>query len=72
MGSAGTLTPHMVNGDLDYDVLIIGAGLSGMFSLIRMRELGLRAKILEAGTGEGGTWYWWVALLSLLLSRSQH
>ncbi|GAB1737378.1 hypothetical protein NU219Hw_g1524t1 [Hortaea werneckii] len=43
---------------LDYDVLIVGAGLSGIFSLYRMRELGLRALVIEAGSGEGGTWYW--------------
>jgi len=42
----------------DYDVLIIGAGMSGMFSLYRMRELGLRVRVLEAGSGEGGTWFW--------------
>lgn len=46
----------------DYDVLIVGAGLSGIFSLYRMRELGLRALVLEAGSGEGGTWYWYGCL----------
>lgn len=43
---------------LDYDVIIIGAGLSGMYSLIKMRELGLRTKVIEAGSQVGGTWYW--------------
>lgn len=43
---------------LDYDVLIVGAGLSGVYSLYRTRELGLRAKVLEAGSAEGGTWFW--------------
>ncbi|KAJ5811446.1 hypothetical protein N7474_007747 [Penicillium riverlandense] len=47
-----------MNNDLDYDVLIIGAGLSGIYSLYRMRQLGLRTKVLEAGGGVGGTWYW--------------
>ncbi|CAI4212645.1 unnamed protein product [Parascedosporium putredinis] len=46
------------NSGLDYDVLIVGAGLSGIFSMYRMRELGLRARVLEAGSGEGGTWFW--------------
>jgi cation diffusion facilitator CzcD-associated flavoprotein CzcO len=41
-----------------YDVIVIGAGISGMYQLIRLRELGLRALVLEAGTGVGGTWYW--------------
>lgn len=31
---------------------------SGMYSLHRMRQLGLKTKVLEAGSGEGGTWFW--------------
>ncbi|SPO01640.1 related to monooxigenase [Cephalotrichum gorgonifer] len=46
------------NESLDYDVLIVGAGLSGIFSLHRMRQLSLRTRVLEAGSGEGGTWFW--------------
>ncbi|GIQ73640.1 NAD(P)/FAD-dependent oxidoreductase [Bradyrhizobium sp. RD5-C2] len=46
------------NAALDYDVIIIGAGLSGMYQLYRLRELGLTARVFEAGTGVGGTWYW--------------
>src|SRR4029077_20537308 len=41
-----------------YDAIIIGAGMSGLYQLYRMRELGLRVRVLEAGTGVGGTWYW--------------
>jgi cation diffusion facilitator CzcD-associated flavoprotein CzcO len=41
-----------------YDALIIGAGMSGIYQLYRLRILGLRARVLEAGTGVGGTWYW--------------
>ena len=40
------------------DVLIAGAGFAGMYMLIRARELGLRAQVIEAGAGVGGTWYW--------------
>jgi cation diffusion facilitator CzcD-associated flavoprotein CzcO len=43
---------------LDYDAIIIGAGISGMYQLYRLRELGLRVRVFEAGTGVGGTWYW--------------
>lgn len=46
------------NSELDYDVLIIGAGLSGIYSVHRMTELGLRTRILEAGSDVGGTWFW--------------
>ncbi|MCX7381525.1 MAG: NAD(P)-binding protein [Alphaproteobacteria bacterium] len=43
---------------LDYDVIIIGAGMSGLYQLHRLRALGLKAHIFEAGSGVGGTWYW--------------
>ncbi len=43
---------------LDYDAIIIGAGISGMYQLYRLRELGLSVRVFEAGTGVGGTWYW--------------
>jgi cation diffusion facilitator CzcD-associated flavoprotein CzcO len=43
---------------LDYDAIIIGAGMSGLYQLYRLRELGMRVRVFEAGTGVGGTWYW--------------
>jgi cation diffusion facilitator CzcD-associated flavoprotein CzcO len=43
---------------LDYDAIIIGAGIAGMYQLYRLRELGMRVRVFEAGTGVGGTWYW--------------
>ncbi|KAH7029589.1 uncharacterized protein B0I36DRAFT_291389 [Microdochium trichocladiopsis] len=49
---------NAANAALDYDVLIVGAGLSGIYSLYRTRQLGLRVRVLEAGSGEGGTWFW--------------
>ncbi|MEO0398053.1 MAG: NAD(P)/FAD-dependent oxidoreductase [Pseudomonadota bacterium] len=42
----------------DYEVLIVGAGFSGMYMLHRMRELGLSVRVIEAGDGVGGAWYW--------------
>src|SRR6202790_4428501 len=42
----------------DFDAIIIGAGMSGMYQLYRLRELGMRVRMFEAGTGVGGTWYW--------------
>jgi cation diffusion facilitator CzcD-associated flavoprotein CzcO len=41
-----------------YDAMVIGAGISGMFMLYRLRELGMTARVFEAGTDVGGTWYW--------------
>jgi len=52
------LTASPPNIALDYDAIIIGAGLSGMYQLHRLRELGLRARVFETGTDVGGTWYW--------------
>jgi cation diffusion facilitator CzcD-associated flavoprotein CzcO len=43
---------------LDYEAIIIGAGMSGMYQLYRLREQGMRVRVFEAGTGVGGTWYW--------------
>ncbi|HEX3990873.1 MAG TPA: NAD(P)/FAD-dependent oxidoreductase, partial [Acetobacteraceae bacterium] len=43
---------------LDYDVIVVGAGISGLYQLYRLRQLGLSVRVLEAGTGVGGTWYW--------------
>ncbi|HEX4171802.1 MAG TPA: NAD(P)/FAD-dependent oxidoreductase, partial [Acetobacteraceae bacterium] len=42
----------------DYDAIIIGAGMSGLYQLYRLRELGMRVRVFETGTGVGGTWYW--------------
>jgi cation diffusion facilitator CzcD-associated flavoprotein CzcO len=41
-----------------YRVSIIGAGLSGMYQLYRLRQLGLSIRVFEAGNDVGGTWYW--------------
>ena len=41
-----------------YDAIVIGAGVSGLYSLYKLRELGLSARVFEAGTDIGGTWYW--------------
>ncbi len=40
------------------DVVIVGAGFAGMYMLHRVRRLGISARVFEAGSGVGGTWYW--------------
>src|SRR5438874_767158 len=49
-----------VEGDpaADFDGVIIGAGVSGLYQLYRLRQLGLRVRVFETGSGVGGTWYW--------------
>jgi cation diffusion facilitator CzcD-associated flavoprotein CzcO len=39
------------------DMLIVGAGFSGLCMLYKARQLGLNAKVVEAAGGVGGTWY---------------
>ena len=44
--------------DEAYDAVIVGAGFSGLYMLHKLRGMGLSARVYEAGTGVGGTWYW--------------
>ncbi len=41
-----------------YDAIVIGAGVSGLYALYKLRELGLSTRVFEAGSDIGGTWYW--------------
>src|SRR5215467_2290486 len=41
-----------------FDVIIIGAGVTGLYQLYCLRQLGLAVRVYEAGGGVGGTWYW--------------
>jgi len=40
------------------DVVVVGAGVAGLYQLHRLRDLGLRYRVFEAGSGIGGTWFW--------------
>jgi cyclohexanone monooxygenase len=40
------------------DAVIVGAGFAGLYMLHRLRERGYAARIFEAGSGVGGTWFW--------------
>jgi cation diffusion facilitator CzcD-associated flavoprotein CzcO len=40
------------------DVVVIGAGVAGLYALYRFRGLGLKVRVYEQGSGVGGTWYW--------------
>ncbi|MGZ9710521.1 flavin-containing monooxygenase [Glaciimonas sp. GNP009] len=42
----------------DVDVVVVGAGFAGLYMLHRLRQLGLKTQVCEAGKGVGGTWYW--------------
>src|SRR6478735_8247926 len=40
------------------DVVIVGAGVGGLYAIHRLRKLGLKVRAYEAAGGVGGTWYW--------------
>jgi len=44
--------------DRHFDAVIVGAGFAGMYMLHRLRTMGFSARVFEAGSGVGGTWYW--------------
>lgn len=47
-----------VHSNTDFDAVIVGAGFGGMYMLYKLRELGFTARVYEAGSDVGGTWYW--------------
>jgi cyclohexanone monooxygenase len=51
-------TPAASEPLVDFDAVIVGAGFAGLYMLYRLRQLGLSVRVLEAGDGVGGTWYW--------------
>ena len=51
--------PTMTNARTDHEVVIVGAGFSGIGVAISLDRAGMRDYlIVEEGDGFGGTWYW--------------
>lgn len=46
------------NRQRDVDVVVVGAGMAGLYMLHRLRRLGLSTVVLESADDVGGTWYW--------------
>ncbi|HPG27564.1 MAG TPA: NAD(P)/FAD-dependent oxidoreductase [Myxococcota bacterium] len=42
----------------DYDVVVIGAGVSGMYALHHFREMGLSVRVFDGASDVGGTWWY--------------
>jgi cation diffusion facilitator CzcD-associated flavoprotein CzcO/acetyl esterase/lipase len=42
----------------DVDVVVVGAGFSGLYMLHRLRQLGFSTRVLDDAADVGGTWYW--------------
>jgi cation diffusion facilitator CzcD-associated flavoprotein CzcO len=41
-----------------FDAIIIGAGVCGLYQLYKLRQLGLSVRTYDDAGGVGGTWYW--------------
>ena len=41
-----------------FDAIVIGAGVTGLYQLYCLRNLGMSVQVFEDGDGVGGTWYW--------------
>ncbi len=41
-----------------FDAIVAGAGMAGLYMLHRLRQQGMSAVVLETGDDVGGTWYW--------------
>lgn len=44
--------------DPQYEVVVVGAGVGGIYQLKRLVDMGVNAVVLEGGADLGGTWYW--------------
>src|SRR4051812_26733799 len=42
----------------DVDVVVVGAGFSGLYLVHRLRDLGFSVRVIESADDVGGTWYW--------------
>ena len=47
-----------VTAEPQYEVIVVGAGVCGIYQLYRLLELGVSTTVLESGDDLGGTWYW--------------
>lgn len=55
--SALSTEPNPEAMPFDYEVIVVGAGVSGIYQIKRLLDLGVHATVLEANSDLGGTWY---------------
>jgi cation diffusion facilitator CzcD-associated flavoprotein CzcO len=48
----------MVGNKSHYEVIVVGAGVAGIYQIKRLADLGVDALVLDAAPDLGGTWYW--------------
>jgi cation diffusion facilitator CzcD-associated flavoprotein CzcO len=42
----------------NYEVIVVGAGVAGIYQIKRLVDLGIDATVLDSAADLGGTWYW--------------
>ncbi len=47
----------MTEATLDYEVVVIGAGVAGIYQIKRLVDLGVNATVLDGNADLGGTWF---------------
>ena len=52
------MAEKVLQDEQEKDVVVVGAGFAGMYMLHRLRKMGYDVRVIEAGSGVGGTWYW--------------
>src|ERR1700753_2040957 len=52
--------PQVTGGEMtaEYDAVVLGAGVAGLYQLHQLREQGLRVRVFDSAADVGGTWYW--------------
>jgi cation diffusion facilitator CzcD-associated flavoprotein CzcO len=54
----GQAAGDLVGDSYCVDAVIVGAGMSGIAQLYKLREIGIDAIAIDVAQGVGGTWYW--------------
>ncbi len=50
--------PRQSGATEEYDVIVIGAGVSGMYALHHFRQMGLSVRVYDGASDVGGTWWY--------------
>ena len=58
VGERGSEAARRDGGEVEVDVVVVGAGFAGLYLLHRLRRPGFSAVAIEAADDVGGTWYW--------------
>jgi len=57
-GQSNSASKELTALKTNVDVVVVGAGFAGLYMLYRLRGMGLRVQVIEAGSDVGGTWFW--------------